>query len=58
MSNRPRNAVKWSETIQVSVSNKTKNQVADIASTKGKSLSNVARELLILGLEKELAQGE
>tara|TARA_R100000315_G_C5215190_1_gene128390 strand:- start:685 stop:861 length:177 start_codon:yes stop_codon:yes gene_type:complete len=58
MSNRPRNAVKWSETIQVSVSNETKNQVVDIASTKGKSLSNVARELLILGLERELSQDD
>jgi predicted DNA-binding protein len=55
MSNRPRDSVKWSETIQVSVSTETKEKVATLATTKGKSQSSVARELILLGLEKELS---
>ena len=58
MSNRPRDAIKWDQTIQVSVSSETKEKVRFLANQSDKSLSNVARELLILGLEKELAQGE
>lgn len=58
MSNRPRDAIKWDQTIQVSVSGETKDKIRFLASQSNKSLSNVARELLVLGLEKELSQGE
>lgn len=58
MSNRPRNAVKWDQTIQVSVSSETKDKIRFLANQSDKSLSNVARELLILGLERELAQDD
>ena len=58
MSNRPRDAIKWDQTIQVSVSSETKEKVRFLANQSDKSLSNVARELLILGLERELAQDD
>ena len=58
MSNRPRDSVKWDQTIQVSVSGETKDKIRFLATESDRSLSNVARELLILGLEKELAQGD
>ena len=58
MSNRPRNAVKWDQTIQVSVSSETKDKIRFLANQSDKSLSNVARELLILGLERELVQDD
>ena len=58
MSNRPRDAVKWDQTIQVSVSSETKDKIRFLANQSDKSLSNVARELLILGLERELAQDD
>ena len=58
MSNRPRDAIKWDQTIQVSVSSETKEKVRFLANQSDKSLSNVARELLILGLERELSQDD
>jgi predicted transcriptional regulator len=58
MSNRPRDAIKWDQTIQVSVSSETKDKVRFLANQSDKSLSNVARELLILGLERELSQDD
>ena len=58
MSNRPRDAIKWDQTIQVSVSGETKDKIRFLANQSDKSLSNVARELLILGLERELAQDD
>lgn len=58
MSNRPRNAVKWDQTIQVSVSSETKDKIRFLANQSDKSLSNVARELLLQGLERELSQDE
>jgi predicted transcriptional regulator len=58
MSNRPRDAIKWDQTIQVSVSSETKDKIRFLANQSDKSLSNVARELLILGLERELAQDD
>ncbi len=58
MSNRPRDSVKWDQTIQVSVSSETKDKIRFLANQSDKSLSNVARELLNLGLERELAQDD
>ena len=58
MSNRPRDAIKWDQTIQVSVSSETKDKIRFLANQSDKSLSNVARELLILGLERELSQDD
>lgn len=52
MSNRPRDSIKWSETIQVSVSTETKETVAGLATKEGKSQSSVARELIEQALEK------
>ena len=58
MANRPRDVEKWSQTIQVSVSPETKNKIRILAIKADKSLSNVARELLLQGLERELSQDE
>ena len=58
MSNRPRDAIKWDQTIQVSVSGETKDKIRFLATESNRSLSNVARELLVLGLERELAQDD
>ena len=52
MSNRPRDSIKWSETIQVSVSTEIKETVAGLATKEGKSQSSVARELIEQALEK------
>ena len=57
MPNRPRDSIKWDQTIQVSRSSSTKDQIKELATGSDKSLSSVARELIILGLEKELSLG-
>jgi hypothetical protein len=58
MVNRPRDVEKWSQTLQVSVSPETKNKIRILAIKANKSLSNVARELLLQGLEQELSQDD
>jgi hypothetical protein len=53
MPNRARGSELWSEILQVSVSPETKEQVAELAATEGKSQSSKARELLETALGKE-----
>ncbi len=57
MVNRPRDSIKWNEILQVSVTTEMKNQIIELATEAGTSQSSVARELIALGLEKELSLG-
>ncbi len=58
MPNRARGSELWSEILQVSVSPETKEQVAELAATEGKSQSSKARELLETALGKEPSPGD
>ena len=55
MVNRPRDSIKWNEILQVSVTTEMKNQIVELANEAGTSQSSIARELIALGLEKELS---
>tara|TARA_Y100001963_G_scaffold147015_1_gene222746 strand:+ start:1546 stop:1722 length:177 start_codon:yes stop_codon:yes gene_type:complete len=57
MVNRPRDSIKWNEILQVSVTTEMKDQIIELANEAGTSQSCVARELIALGLEKELSLG-
>jgi len=57
MVNRPRDSIKWNEILQVSVTTEMKNQIVELANEAGTSQSSIARELIALGLEKELSLG-
>ena len=54
MVNRPRDSIKWNEILQVSVTTEMKDQIIELANEAGTSQSSIARELIALGLEKEL----
>ena len=55
MVNRPRDSIKWNEILQVSVTTEMKNQIIELANGSGTSQSSIARELIALGLERELS---
>ena len=57
MVNRPRDSIKWNEILQVSVTTEMKDQIIELANEAGTSQSSIARELIALGLERELSLG-
>ena len=46
MSNRPRNAVKWSEAVQAMVSQTTKEKLKVLSEEAGTTISGLCREIL------------